>query len=70
MKKVSACHGDDIGDIDTDEIKIPNPIVTRLLFNATFIDSVKNFLSMLDPIAKLINVCQTGNATVADAYEE
>lgn len=65
MKKVSASQDDNNG-----EIKSPDPIVTQLIFNATFIDSVKNLLLMLDPIAKLINVCQKGNASNADAVEQ
>lgn len=66
MKKVCA-DGDNDED---DSTKHPDPSVAQLLFNVSFVDSAKNLLSSLDPIAKLINVCQKSNVSVADAVEE
>lgn len=37
--------------------KFPDPHVTQL-FDHDFTESVKSFLSILEPIAKLFNVCQ------------
>lgn len=72
MKKVSA--NDDVEEtdnaIESPEIKTPDPVVTQLLFNVQFIDSVKHLYLMLNPIAKLINICQQGNASNADSIEE
>lgn len=44
--------------------------VAKLLFNVSFLDSAKNLLAALDPIAKLINVCQKSKTSIADAIEE
>lgn len=40
------------------------------MFNVDFVKSLKNLLSLLDPIAKLINVCQKSDVSVADSTEE
>lgn len=74
MRKVSANESEE-DELDFEEVneiitKLPEPRVTQLLFDHEFIDSVKNFLSLLDPIAKLINVCQQSDTSVADATEE
>lgn len=69
MKKICAEEDTDETDAD-DSTKRPDSSVVKLLFNSEFIDSVKHLLSLLDPIAKLINVCQKSEASVADAVEE
>lgn len=66
MKRIAA-DDDEQGDVDAE--KKPAPAVSQLLFNNTFIDSVKNLLSLLDPIAKLINLCQKSDSSIADAAE-
>lgn len=65
MKQVSA--NDENIESDTTN---PDTAITQLLFNATFVESVKNLLSILDPIAKLINSSQKSDFSAADAIEE
>lgn len=67
MKRIAA--NDDNEQDDVDEEKKPAAAVSQLLFNNTFIDSVKNLLSLLDPIAKLINLCQKSDSSIADAAD-
>lgn len=67
MKQISA--NDDISE-DECETKNPDPAVTQLIFNSNFIESVKNLLSLLNPIAEVINVCQKSNVSLADGVEK
>lgn len=68
MKTVTAaCHAEK--EIDKDATA-PKPHVSKLLFNAQFVDSVKETLEILDPVAKLTNKCQQSNFSAGDAVEE
>lgn len=64
---VAACDVD--SEIDP-EIAKPKATVTSLLFNANFVEKVKTLLEMLNPVAKLTNVCQKSSCSAADAAEQ
>lgn len=66
MKKVCANENDD----ENDALKNPDPSVSQLLFDVNFVESVKNLLILLNPIAKIINICQKSDVSVADAVEK
>lgn len=68
MKKISVDENDDEHDVD-ESSKNPDANVIQLLFKVDFVDSVKHLLTLLDPIAKLINVCQKSNVSIALATE-
>lgn len=76
MRKVSANNVDDESDGNEDETnadaentKVPKPDVVKMLFDHEFIESVEAFLSVLDPVAELINICQKGDTSAADGSE-
>lgn len=68
MKTVTAaCDAE--AEIDKSAIR-PKPSVSQLLFDFEFIDSVKELLQLLSPVAELTNKCQKSDCSVADALEE
>lgn len=44
--------------------------VSKLSFDSQFVDSVKENLKLLDPVAKLTNKCQQSNFLAGDAVKE
>lgn len=68
MKKVAAdC------DLEAEQDKNatrPAEAVSQLLFKSEFIESVKNLLGILDPVAELTNNCQRSDCSSADAVEK
>lgn len=76
MRKVSAndvsnenVENEDDTNADAQKTKVPKPNVTKMLFDHEFIESVKGFLSVLDPVAELINKCQKIDSSAADGCE-
>lgn len=67
---VNEDNEDDFWIEDEMDAKNPDAAVIQLLFNMNFINSVKNLLFLLDPIAKLMNICQKSDCSVADDVEQ
>lgn len=66
MKKVAANEGEE----NTDHLKQPDQTIVQWLYSTPFIESATHLLALLDPIGKMINICQKGDISVADAVEE
>lgn len=67
---VNEDNEDDFWIEDETDAKNPDAAVIQLLFNINFINSVKNLLFLLDPIAKLMNIYQKSDCSVADDVEQ
>lgn len=68
MKKVAA---DCDAEVEKDKNAIrPKPAVSQLLFKEDFVESVKNLVDLLDPVAELTNYCQKSDVSAADAVEK
>lgn len=68
MKKVAA---DCDAEYENNKNAIrPKPNVSQLLFNADFVETVKELVDILDPVAELTNCCQKSDVSVADAAEK
>ena len=52
----------------TKDVNIPN-LVSQLIFDENFIQSLKNIIIVLNPICVLINKCQDPKCNVADAVQ-
>lgn len=72
MKRVAADEDEEGVDEDDEDAKSrkPDPSGTQLLFNASFVESVRKMYETMDPIGKLINLCQKSESSAADAIEE
>lgn len=46
-----------------------NKNVAKFIFDDDFINEVLNYIELFDPICKLINTCQDGECSVADAVD-
>lgn len=68
MKMVAAACD---ADAEEDEHALtPKPGVSSLLFDANFLESVKELLELLNPVAELTNYCQKSTSSAADAAEK
>lgn len=58
-------------EAESDENAIqPKSNISSILFDAKFIQSVKNLLELLKPVAQLTNFCQKSTTSSADAVEK
>lgn len=64
---IAACAAD--AEIDENATQ-PKATISAILFDAGFIESVKNLISLLNPVAELTNFCQKSTSSAADAAEK
>lgn len=64
---IAACAADAEND---EKATQPKANISSILFDAAFIDSVKNLILLLNPVAELTNFCQKSTTSAADAVEK